>query len=296
MILLVYTLNITIKYYLTDVKNEYIQKNFEFSRTLFTAPNLKVVTEEDSKTERDNFMVIFKKVDDNLKDKHFKSTMVNLIIFFGNFLTIGINSYFTLFILKLLKKQTQENYGLKTFLISLVLTCSTNFFPILNLYLVKFHKNILPSTIHLFQFWFPFSSKFIAYLLFLIVNMQIFMYGKNSEFKSEYAVDYYPDLFTCREDQTAYNLIMFMMMEVLFRRFFLLVFSFCTRNKRYSYSVEYSVTHTMCTFLLMSAVTVVYPIQGIFTFFIFIIEYHTEYLILTKFKSKPHTHLFDTVK
>jgi len=91
---------------------------------------------------------------------------------------------------------------------SFCLTITTNAFPIFSSLLVKAHKNLLPTTVENLEFWMAYLSKLIAYSFNLIINFNLFL-SKGDNIFTPVTPPHYQKEFICKEDQAAYNMILF---------------------------------------------------------------------------------------
>ena len=109
------------------------------------------------------------------------------------------------------------------FVKSVMLCIICNGIPFLHTLLIRYHQNISNEKQELLNFWIPFASKFFAYTVILYMNFNIFLNpisdGKiTSSFHSlviKFTPDYSEELFICREDQTAYNLIIYVIFALI---------------------------------------------------------------------------------
>jgi hypothetical protein len=296
LVLFVYNLNLLVKYFLTRQGNNYLSKRFHFSKFLFSTPSLKVITQEDSKGLLNNVLMHYAAIDKFKNQGNFTMGIINTIVFCINFFGIVGHVFITLEIIKTFKNWG-SSYGLRILLVNICLSATLNIVPMVHYFLVKFHKNLKPNTIHFFQFWFPYTSRLLCYVLYLTSNFDIFL-GKSGEgdFYEKYAYPYQKDLFVCREDQAAFNMIIFVLIEFFLRKLFLLFSSVYTIKNKTIYLVEWAIIDTMCNFLIFSCVTLVFPIMGVITFLVFFLDYQIEYIIIRTCRKKPHSHNSDTVR
>jgi len=103
------------------------------------------------------------------------------------------------------------------FVKSVFLSMFTNGLPILNTFLIKFHRNLTVERHEFISFWIPFWSKFLAYFVIFVGNFNIFLNPISTDkitsnfdnFLIKFTPDYSENLFICREDQSAYNMIIY---------------------------------------------------------------------------------------
>lgn len=88
------------------------------------------------------------------------------------------------------------------------LTITTNSLPYLNTLVVNLHRNLLPMTMDSMKFWMAFISKFLAYSVNLIINYNLF-FNASDNFFSIMTHKFDDKKFNCKEDQAAYNIIIF---------------------------------------------------------------------------------------
>lgn len=296
LVLFVYNLNLVVTFFITKQDNNYLSKRFHYSKFLFSSPSLKVINQDDSKGILNNYLINYSAIDKFKNQGNFVTGLINSIVFCINFFGIVGHVFITLGILEGFK-DWGSSYGLRILLLSISLSGTLNVVPMVHYFLVKLHKNLKPSTIHFFQFWFPYISRFLCYIIFLASNFDIFMGTKGGgDFYVKYSHPFQKDLFICREDQAAYNMIIFVLIEFFLRKFFLLISSIYTIKNNIYYSVEWAIIDTMCNFLIFSCVTLVFPIMGVITFLVFFLDYQIEYIIIRNCRKKPHSHNSDTVR
>lgn len=79
------------------------------------------------------------------------------------------------------------------------------------------------------------------------------------------------------------------------RKFTIIIISIITRRRRIPYIVDGSIINAMCQFYILNTITLIFPLAGLFTFLIFCVDFHTEYMIINNFKSKPVSNDCDRV-
>lgn len=140
-----------------------------------------------------------------------KSKIINFFLILINFGLILSNIAVSLKLNSLFyDPSSKKTYFNKTFQSTLFLTIFGNVIPILLQFTLKFHVDILPESIEKMKFWLPFFSKQVAYTILLITNLNIFMSQENAvNILTNFTAKFEKDSFVCREDQAAYNLIIF---------------------------------------------------------------------------------------
>ncbi len=204
--------------------------------------------------------------------------------------TIHLGRFFCLIFQKLLLK-------------SILLSFTTNVVPIFNTVLTKYHKNISTEKQEFLKFWMPFWSKFLAYTVILLVNFNIFLNPISEEKVTSsfyqqldyFTPPYNSQMFICREDQSAYNMIIYVkiifllqnLVEFVFRNSIFLIFSIFIKHQRVPFMCENLIINTMCTFYLLNTITFVYTLQGVYTVLMFYVEFKIELYILKNLKTNP---------
>lgn len=109
---------------------------------------------------------------------------------------------------------SSDDIFLQTLILSIIQATATNLCPMIVLGLTNFFVDLLPKTIEKMKFWLPFMTKFSTYTIFLILNLKIFMTIKADH--SSFVQEFKNNNFICREDQAAYNLLVFV--KIIFNK------------------------------------------------------------------------------
>ena len=131
-----------------------------------------------------------------------RNLIINTIVFSISCLIMIGNLNFSFYLNSFGEDSNNENFLLETIEVSILRSIASNICPSLVLIFTNFYMDLLPQTVEKLRFWMPFFTKFSSYTIILFLNFLIFM-SKNTNFRS--------DRFVCREDQAAYNLLVFVL-------------------------------------------------------------------------------------
>lgn len=278
-----YVINLSIRYFLNNNGSDYFKHEFSYSKTIFSSPSLKIYTPTQAfRNIQDVYYCIT-----NYQSKfnilwNIMITIVNVMILLG-----AISSAMLSVVMFLIIEENKMSYVMRMFIFVVFLSFITNIAFILSHEVVKQYSNISNKTFLYVKFWIPFLIKFSTYIFYLSMNMNIFLGVNGGFFYSNFTIKFYPKEFICREDQTAFNLIFFLCVEFVIRKFFLfIILFFKPKSIKIGFSPEQSIANTICQYFLLANIQLVFPIAGVFTVIIFVFDYHLEVLFINKFHLK----------
>lgn len=278
-----YVINLSIRYFLNNNGSDYFKNEFSYTKTIFSSPSLKIYTQTQAfQNIQDVYYCII--------DYHSKFNIIwNIMITIVNVLILlgAVSAALLSVVMFFIFKESKMSYVMRMFIFVVFLSLVTNTAFIVSHEVVKQYSNISNKTFLFVKFWVPFLIKFSTYILYLSMNMNIFLGVSGGFFYSNFTIQFYPNEFICREDQAAFNLIFFLCVEFLIRKFFLFfIHFFKPKSIKIGFSPEQSIANTICQYFLLANIQLVFPIAGVFTVIIFVVDYHLEVFFINKFHLK----------
>ena len=80
-----------------------------------------------------------------------------------------------------------------------------------------------------------------------------------------------------------------MVLEFFFRKLVILTYSLLTSGKRYPFNTNLFLVGVVTQYYVLNLTTLIFPAQGTFTVILFLMEFHLDYFILERFRSKGFT-------
>ena len=292
-ILTIYSMCLIILYFLSKGSSK-DSSDKQVSQFVFTTPSFKIKSKEQQKNHLNDLInkipMIYKMSNkaNLLKDLDFFTILiisVNILAIIGHCILIigGIH---------LFKVSKISSYMLRISIFS----CSIGFLSNIILMLQFYSFNLLSQRTEKFrlicQFWFGFITKLFAFSVIIGSNFLFLFKRESSKWLGRLYLNYDNDHFICREDQSAENLFWFIIFESLSRKLIIFTYSLITRNKLIPYTAEISLINSLIQLLIVVISMIVFPLLGTISIFLFVFDFHFEYIILKQYKSYYNNHSF----